>query len=305
MTSTTPKVSVILPTLNRAALLRRSVGSVLSQSLRDIELIVVDDGSTEDIAAVVDSFNDPRARLVRHPEPRGPAAARNSGLAHARGTYVAFQDSDDSWETDKLERQLALLEPQPESVALAICGLLRFRLDNSPWRFPGEQFAAAFIDTPKTAVRYHPDAFALAFTQTWLVRRAALTTVGGFNEALRVWEDWELLLRLSARYDFVLDPTPLAISYMTPGSAGANLPERLRSLQRLQAAYADCGDRPLIARLHYLAARYRLLAKDRAGAWPELLRALRIAPFKAKHWALFGLLLAPQSVAEHIFTPRT
>lgn len=300
-----PRISVILPTLNRAALLPRSIGSVLAQTHADLELIVVDDGSSDDIAVVVSGFGDARVRLVRHEQPRGPAAARNSGLAVARGIYVAFQDSDDSWVPHKLERQLQHLERTNASVALTISGLTRYRLDNSQWTFPETDFPAAFYRSPKVAVRYHADAFALAFTQTWLVKRAALVDVGGFNEALRVWEDWDLLLRLSARYDFLLDPTPLAVSYMTVGSAGANLPERLRSLERLQAAHAQSGDRAFVARLHYLSARYRLMAAERSQAWSPLLRALRLAPLTVKYWLLAGLLLAPESVARRALAPRS
>ena len=97
-------VSVILPTFDRAELLPRSIGSVLAQTDGHLELIVVDDGSSDDTEGVVARLADPRVRYLRLPENRGLPAARNAGIAIARGEYVAFQDSDDVWAPDKLAR---------------------------------------------------------------------------------------------------------------------------------------------------------------------------------------------------------
>src|SRR5687768_5045704 len=119
-----PAVSVILPTYNRASLLTRSAGSVLAQSFSDLELIVVDDGSTEDVANAVAGLADPRVVYLRRDVRGGPAAARNSGVSRARGSYVAFQDSDDEWLLDKLQAQLAALERS--SHQMAVCGVLRW-----------------------------------------------------------------------------------------------------------------------------------------------------------------------------------
>ena len=99
-------VSIILPTYNRAALLPRSIESVLGQTYGDFELIVVDDGSQDDSAAVVARFADKRIHYLRLARNGGVSAARNAGLAEAAGKYIAFQDSDDEWMAEKLERQM-------------------------------------------------------------------------------------------------------------------------------------------------------------------------------------------------------
>lgn len=98
-----PTVSVVIPTYNRAHLVGRAIQSVLNQTYQDFEIIVVDDGSTDNTEEVVKSFNDPRIRYIRHDQNRGGSAARNTGIKMARGEYIAFQDSDDEWLPEKLE----------------------------------------------------------------------------------------------------------------------------------------------------------------------------------------------------------
>lgn len=109
----TPLVSVILPTYNRAYLLPRAIQSVLDQQYENLELIIVDDGSTDETAAVVVSNADPRIRYVRFEQNRGIGAARHKGVRSARGELIAFIDSDDIWLPGKLERQMHLFETYP------------------------------------------------------------------------------------------------------------------------------------------------------------------------------------------------
>ncbi len=113
-----PAVSVVLPTYNRAQSLPGAMRSVLDQSFGDLELIIVDDASTENIEAIVADFGDPRIRYLRLDHNSGAAAARNVGMAETRGQYIAFQDSDDIWLPGKLARQVELLEGQPPNVGV-------------------------------------------------------------------------------------------------------------------------------------------------------------------------------------------
>lgn len=118
---TAPVVSVVLPTYNRSALLERAIGSVLRQTYGDLELIVVDDASAEDPRSIVDAFGDDRVRLMRHPENRGNAAARNTAIRSARGRFLAFLDDDDEWAPEKLELQVPVLESSEPDEALVYC----------------------------------------------------------------------------------------------------------------------------------------------------------------------------------------
>ena len=123
-----PQVSVILPTFNRADLLPRSVDSVLEQTFGDFELIIVDDGSTDNTAAIVRDHKDTRIHYIGLAHNRGQAHARNIGIAESQGTLIAFQDSDDTWESGKLAKQVHILDCDAE-VAGVYCDLLRIPTD--------------------------------------------------------------------------------------------------------------------------------------------------------------------------------
>ncbi|MFC6974687.1 glycosyltransferase family 2 protein [Halomicroarcula sp. GCM10025709] len=119
-----PRVSVVVPTYNRADTVGRAVESALAQTVTDIEVVVVDDGSTDDTAAVVTGIDDERVRYLAHERNRGRSAARNTGIEAARGEYVAFLDSDDRWLPGKLDRQLAELSRRPPEWIGVYCEFL-------------------------------------------------------------------------------------------------------------------------------------------------------------------------------------
>ena len=103
-------ISVVLPTYNRGPLIMRAVKSVLEQTYSDIELLIVDDGSTDCTRAVISAIQDPRVKYLYQETNRGACAVRNIGIRAAKGEYIAFQDSDDVWHPDKLEKQLSYLK---------------------------------------------------------------------------------------------------------------------------------------------------------------------------------------------------
>jgi glycosyltransferase involved in cell wall biosynthesis len=179
---------------------------VLWQTWADLELIVVDDGSTDGTAALLGQYEDPRLRVLRHESGRGAAAARNVGIAAARGSWIAFQDSDDIWLPHKLERQMALVGRNGAEPAVAWCGMLRVlpaRAQYEPSR-PSVRRDGAMLPN----LLWGP----MIGTQTMLVRRDALEAVGGFVEALRTCEDWDLALRLARKHDFAFEDEVLVIA---------------------------------------------------------------------------------------------
>ena len=200
-TEDVPPVSIVVPTFNRAGLIVSTLDSVEAQSFADWECIVVDDGSTDGTADVVKPFlaRDPRFRYVAQAN-AGASAARNHGIALARGRYVAFLDSDDHFAPDKLEWQVAALEADEEAV-LAYGDALHCHssdmrnggiyLKELVWKPAGW----AFEDLIQCSSIYAP-----------LVRTETLRRAGGFDPELELAEDWDLWLTLSKLGKFVFEP---------------------------------------------------------------------------------------------------
>ena len=214
------KVSVILPTYNRAGILKKAIDSVLGQTYRDMELIIVDDGSTDQTADVVSLIEDPRIRYVYTQINRGAAAARNYGIAQAspEAVYIAFEDSDDLWHPDKLEKQLGEMEKHPEAgfcyhkIAYDMGGGYQAILPDE--RLPLEKkqgviYAQLLYDN-------------LVDCPSMLIRRELLDQVGGFDEMLKALEDYDLALRLAeAAPAAFVNEVLLDSSYSTTGVSGS------------------------------------------------------------------------------------
>lgn len=183
------QVSVIIPTYNRADMVGDAIQSVLDQTYGDWELIVVDDGSTDDTRAVVARFNDSRIRYI-HQENRGLPAARNTGIRAAQGAYIAFLDSDDCFLPQKLAWQAAALDAGPD-VGLVAGGYVETDAMLQPLRQVAPWHAHPALSTPRW-LQTCP-----FISSSVLVRRAWLERVGLFDEDMRYIEDWDLWLRLA------------------------------------------------------------------------------------------------------------
>jgi glycosyltransferase involved in cell wall biosynthesis len=214
-----PRVSVVIPTYNRGHTVSSAVRSVLGQDLKALECIVVDDGSTDDTAAVLADIHDPRLRYLPRPH-AGVAATRNAGVAEASADLVAFLDSDDAWRADKLDREVSFLDRHPEIDAV-FSDLEKH--DN------GRVYPSFMRQTGVFAARLDgrsfPDGLVLPRREMFLVllqevpikpsaltlRRAAFTAVGGFDESWSSSEDWEFLIRFAARHSFGYIDTPMTV----------------------------------------------------------------------------------------------
>jgi len=264
------------------------MGSVLRQSVTDLELILVDDGSTENIRQVAESFHDPRIRYLRRDTRGGVAAARNAGVAVATGKFLAFQDSDDEWLLDKLKIQLETFAQSDADTGIVMCGLLRF--DSRRLRkFPPT--AAARNEITHTEILGLP----LAYTQTWLVRRGLLQQAECFDEAMHVWEDWELLIRLTLTAKVRMVHTPLVLSEWRADGLTALNPRWAEHLRHvLQKHHQHIASHPRQhAQLRHVLGRLLLDAGKKSESQAELLAALRLQPGRVKTWLLLlGLTFA-------------
>lgn len=184
-----PKVSVILPTFNRGWILAEAVESILAQTCDDFELLVVDDGSTDDTAAVLAGFEG-RISLIRQ-ENRGVSAARNTGAAAASGRLLAFLDSDDLWMPEKLAVQLAFLEDRPE---VRICQTEEIWIRNGRRVNPGRRHRKPSGDIFEASLF-----LCLVSPSAVMMDRALFERHGGFDESLPACEDYDLWLRIGCR----------------------------------------------------------------------------------------------------------
>ena len=192
-----PLISCIIPVFNGERYLGEALDSILAQTYRPIEIIVVDDGSTDGTGELVARYGD-RIRYFRQNN-EGAPTARNAGLSAARGAFVAFLDSDDLWHPDKLERQMARFEARPE-LDLCVTHLQRFwipELETERQRFQNHRFAEVLPGY---------------ITQTLLARRNVFDSVGNFNTSRRVGDPMDWFLR-AAEQGMVMELLPDLLVY--------------------------------------------------------------------------------------------
>lgn len=191
-------ISVVIPTYNAERTILETIESVLKQTFQDFELIVIDDGSTDQTVRLLQTVEDHRLQVFSYPN-SGAAIARNRGIAHSTGEYISFIDSDDLWTPDKLEFQFSALQKNPHA-GLAYS-----------WTCNMTATADQFFPTPKFLYQgdVYPHLLVVNFLccgSNCLIRRSAIEAVGEFDSTLKAAEDWDYWLRLAAHTKFVVVP---------------------------------------------------------------------------------------------------
>lgn len=276
-------VSVILPTYNRARTLANSIQSVLNQSHTNLELIIVDDGSSDDTPHVVAACGDPRIQYTAHTANRGAAAARNTGLRMAKGEFVAFQDSDDIWRQDKLGVQVGALKTSGAAICVCSHRLLAARTVSEVIRKEGEHKGESVMRTLMRGSHIS--------TQTIVARTAAVKDAGGFDESLEVSEDYELCLRLAMKNDFVFVARKLVDINRSPDSISGDPRRFADATEHIVAKHADAfaRDRRGYARQMLKAGKYFAYSDARKESLRYVVRAMKADPLNPK---AVGLLIA-------------
>jgi glycosyltransferase involved in cell wall biosynthesis len=285
-------ISVILPAYNRAATLKRAITSVLSQdSSKPLELIVVDDGSTDHTADVVAAIRDERLRYIRRTANGGASAARNAGILAASGRYIAFIDSDDEWLPFKLEKQLTAIEAAGAGTGMVVCGLIRWDKRQAVYVPLPERREQRKQDLKREIMRQN-----FALTSCWLVRREIFESVGLFDESLKCLVDWEWLLRFCFRHELYLIEEPLLMVYASPDSISSQELNYIESLEKMLAKHAPAlaGDRRSLSNLYYVLGKKYCLYKSSREGRQRFMRALWLYPFDlriaaALFMSLFGM----------------
>jgi glycosyltransferase involved in cell wall biosynthesis len=275
-----PKVSVIIPAYNCQSFIAETVESILAQTYPDYEIIVVDDGSTDNTRDVLQRYED-RVRYV-YQENSGVGAARNRGLSLARGEYIAFLDHDDLWLPEKLETQMKILETRPE-VGLVYSNC--YHIDEAG------TILGRYFDhiKPARGMVFH-QLFMTNFIPllTVLVRKAVLDQVGTFRIGWSISEDYDLLLRVARK--FILDyvETPLAKYRLHSGNVSRDVDRFLReNLLLAEELIQECPELAKMKarklyRLYYDAAYQYLAQKETEKARQHFLNAVRSSPYALK-----------------------
>ncbi|NUJ79153.1 glycosyltransferase family 2 protein [Methylocystis sp. FS] len=277
----TPRFSIVIPCYNCSSTIVETLKSASAQTIRDIEIIVIDDGSTDESAEIVARYaqSEPRLRLVRQAN-AGVSASRNRGMTEARGSLIAFLDSDDLWDPRYLETHSQRFEADP-SLGLSFSVARIMRADGQD---TGQISRPKLHDlTPAEMLATNP----CTTTSAIVVRRATLDEAGLFDTSLRRAEDQEWLFRVAlTKWKIEGDAEPLVSYRQSVGGLSSNLPamydsfeEMLAKARRLNPALVDQHGKIASARmLRYLARRALRVDHSRARAQHYVIRALREGP---------------------------
>jgi glycosyltransferase involved in cell wall biosynthesis len=274
-----PAVSVVIPAYNAAWCVRQAIDSVLAQHYRDFEIIVVNDGSTDDTAAVLASYG-PAIRMIDQPN-GGMSNARNAGIRAARGEFIAFLDSDDWWLPPKLGSQVAVMRSRPE---LGFCSCAA-RVEDMEgtlvnlWECPS--WHGSFL-----VHLFGSGADVPGSCSAVVARRALVAAAGGFDETLRGAEDPDLWIRLAAISGYACLPEPMVVILRRPGSVSRNLEAMRESTLRMMRKNRHLlprnlqGDywRDSVAGIHGDYAKWRYREGQRGAAIKEVIALLTLAP---------------------------
>lgn len=293
-----PAVSVVIPVRNRPVLVRQAIDSVLLQTFRDFEVIVVDDGSDDNTPIVVAGYAGP-VRLIRL-GPNGVSAARNAGIAAARGRFIAFLDSDDCFEPDKLERQLALFDARPRVALVYSRYAVSDESTGERWvpalglRTQGDVYRELLMSVMETPL----------VTPTVMVRRDLFQVISPFDVGMPIAEDLELWCRIASRFEFGFIDRPLSLIRIHPGNtSGRTTPRQNLDIWSsiLQRHFAS-GDRrlDLVFRRRVWAKLYWIVAEHRRAlgegplnshhvrsvlSWPEWARLREVSAVLKSSWS--------------------
>lgn len=248
-------VSVIIPTYHCGQFIADAIAGALDQTIAPLELIVVDDGSTDNTAEVVRTFGD----LVRYvpQENAGVSAARNRGVAESTGEIIAFLDADDTWEPTKLAKQLAVFESDPE-VGLVHCGMREF--DSQTGETVGFRVHGKEGWVADDLLLWEDPAVNVSGSSI-MCRRSAFESTEGFDPEIKVGEDWDLCYRIARKHKVGFVSEPLVNYRLHPGGAHKNIDHMEKGMGRFyEKAFATEDADVLSLKSHAYGNFHRVLS---------------------------------------------
>lgn len=269
-------VSVIIPSYNREHVIKDAVESVLNQTLSEIECIVVDDGSTDNTQHVLRTIADDRLVYYKLDNNRGACYARNYGVMHARGKYIAFQDSDDIWDEYKLEKQLIFLEKQDAD--MTFCQLKsENNVSKKVCLHPGKKVKSQIITQSMALTSFWGS------TQTFFLKKECFDKMC-FDINLPRYQDWDLLIQATKFFTVIYQNEPLAIQKIGQDSISVNPAKGFTAFEYLLKKYSDEFNNNLKAKSNVLSFQATFLIQQGENADELFRESIRINKFSFRHW---------------------
>lgn len=268
-----PKVSVIIPTYNRAEYLNKAIASVLAQTFEDFELLIVDDCSSDNTSRVVENITDTRIRYIRNNSNRGIAAVRNIGIKNTRGEYIAFLDDDDEWLPTKLEIQVRMLEPGSAKLGAIYTGVVSINTTSNK---------VVKINIP----RYRGNILKNLLLQNFIVtssvvlKKRCFEEVGLFDEKIVYAEDYDMWIRISKEFEFDYVKDQLVKYRVHQNSISGNYTAVISGLERLMTKHNELfasNNKAYSNHLLWLGVAYCYDGKIKSGR-KAFIKAIKLNP---------------------------
>ena len=294
-----PTVSVIIPTYNRAHLIGRAIQSVLNQTYQDFEIIIIDDGSTDNTEDIVKEFQkkDKRIKYIRHEKNRGGSAARNTGIKAAKGEYIAFLDSDDEWLPIKLGRQISEFTNKSK-IALVYTG--RIIIEEGDRREQSKRYVIScrFGSVYKQLL----EGDFIGTCSSVMVRADIFKQVEGFDEKLPSRQDWDLWLRIAKDHSISCVPLYLIIYYIGFNQISARLKRILEGTKIVIDKHREEIIKiPRLYSKHLNTLATIELNYNRKNGWLIGYQALKKYPFQPKLVIALLLSLFGKNIYRKVF----
>ncbi|WP_456394990.1 glycosyltransferase family 2 protein [Thermococcus sp.] len=273
-----PTVSVVIPTYNRANLLKRAIESVLNQKFEDFELIVVDDASTDNTPEVVESIADGRIRYIRLKRNSGGPVARNTGIKKARGEFIALLDDDDEWLPNRLDIQIKKFENLDRGVGVVYGGFYYVSQQNG--RVLGKRLPKYRGDVYKHLLREN-----FIGSPTLLIRRRCFKRAGLFDPKLKSSQDWDMWLRIARHYEFDYVYEIVAKYYVHGKQISFNMKKYIPGREMFIRKHKDIWKNPKVLSIHLSQMGLLLLiGGDPQKGIHYLAHSISIAPFNIENY---------------------
>lgn len=293
-----PLVSVVVPTYNRAHLIKKSIDSILKQTYQDFEIIVVDDGSTDNTNEVIKSITDERIKYIKHEKNKGQSAARNTGIKAATAEWIALLDSDDIWLQTKLEKQLKATEDLTDEYGVIHCGVQYIDFAT------GKNLNRWIVREDINYEIFNNTIGAHSHTSTMLIRKKVFDDVGYFDESIPSHEESELSLRIAQKYKYKLVDEFLVVSSINHKQVTSNNDLFIKAKEIILKKHKNILSRKIIVGFSIIIASDSIVKGNFEKAKQYLLDALMNNVFRFKTLFSYLSLVIASRLTQKIYIKR-